>query len=135
MGINRAHLYLDIVESCVHKGIEYSEVTLVYQLLTCTFLDDGGFIPTSNPCEEIRCLHGQVKSVLADCVEDLAPHLWVCANPVKKPGWCCSSCPSGGKPLKLLFYLSKGKLKMQISSSVECLLYNCSAHITKQLYI
>ena len=67
--------------SCLYEGTQYPE----------------GDIPTSNPCEMIQCHQGQAMTIVAACVEDMMPHLWVCANPVKKPGTCCSSCPSGGK--------------------------------------
>ena len=67
--------------SCLYEGTQYPE----------------GDIPTSNPCEKIQCFGGQVQTIVADCAEDMVPHLWVCANPVKDPEQCCSSCPSGGK--------------------------------------
>ena len=89
--------------SCLYEGTQYPE----------------GDNPTSNPCEMIQCHQGQAMRIVADCVEDLMPHLWVCANPVKKADQCCSSCPSGGKrKLKvnqLNYYHISIQVKMLIS--------------------
>ena len=74
-------IYL-IPGSCFYEGSQYA---------------NSEEVKTSDPCNRLLCVRGNLYHENVYCLNRMNPELWVCAYPVLAEDQCCLACPSGGK--------------------------------------